>query len=151
MKRLLALTASLLLMAAPVSALTDEDFAELTGRQVTQDVTVAVEAFSALGPVWTAPYEAIADFLAEVEDARARVRSVTFPECLDLYRDTLVLGLDLLHESIVVVGAAAGVADDADRAAFSATGPAGYVMLTETAPAILAVADCSQQLPEDVT
>ncbi len=150
MKRILALTASLLLVAAPVSALTDEDFAELTGRQVTTDITVAVTQFQELGPVWQAPYEAVIDFLDTVAQAEIRVKAVTFPTCLHLYRDTLLLGLDLLGASIEVVGKAAGVADDADRAAFSALGPAGYVLLTDTAPSILAVADCGQTLPDDV-
>jgi hypothetical protein len=149
--RILAAAAVIaLFITAPVSALSDEDFAELTGRQVTQDITIAVTQFSELGPVWQAPYEAVIDFLDTVAQAELRVKAVTFPECLGLYRDTLVLGLDLLEESIEIVGRAAGVADDADRAAFSATGPAGYNLLTVTAPSILAVADCSQTLPEDV-
>jgi hypothetical protein len=150
MRRILALAASLFLVAAPVSALTDEDFAELTGRQVTTDITVAVTQFQELGPVWQAPYEAVIDFLDTVEQAEIRVKAVVFPTCLHLYRDTLLLGLDLLGASIEVVGKAAGVADDADRAAFSALGPAGYVLLTDTAPSILAVADCGQTLPDDV-
>jgi hypothetical protein len=150
MKRLLALTASLLLVAAPVSALTDEDFAELVGRQVALDVRVAVLRFDALGPVWTAPYEAVVEFLDDVDGAILKVKAVTFPECLHLYRDTTLLGLELLKESIEVIGAAAGVADDADRAAFTATGPAGYTLLTQTAPALLVVADCSVVLPADV-
>lgn len=149
-KRLLAIAASLLLVAAPASALSDEDYAAMVGRDVTLEVTVAVTRFQELGPVWTAPFEAVIDFLDTMETAELRVRNTAFPECLYLYRDTLILGLDLLEESIEIVGRAAGVADDADRAGFGATGPAGYNLLTVTAPALLAVADCSQDLPPDV-
>lgn len=151
-KRLLALAAALLLaIPVPTQAISDEDFAELTVLQVTLDVTLAVEVIAEAGPVWLAPYEAIADFLDTVEEGISKVEALTVPQCLSLWHDTVLLGLRMLEVSIRTVGEAAGTADDTHRAIFSATGPTGYSLLTDTAPALLEVADCSVVVEPDVT
>lgn len=147
MKRLLPLLVALLLVASPVSALTEEDWAEVTVRQVTLDVTLAVADLGTSGAVWAAPYEAIVALLDVTEDGIARVSALTVPDCMTLWRDAVLLGLRMLRASVEVVGRAAGVADDADRAAFAASGPAGYALLVETAPALLDVAVCDVTLP----
>ncbi len=149
-KRLLAIAAALMLVAAPATAISDEDFADLTVRQVTLDVTLAVQAISEAGPVWLAPYDAIAGFLDTVEVGIAKVEGLTIPECLSLWRDTVLLSLRMLEVSIQTVGEAAGTADDTHRAIFAATGPTGYELLTITAPALLEVADCTVVVEPEV-
>lgn len=150
-KRLLALAAALLLaIPVPTQAISDEDFAELTVLQVTLDVTLAVESISEAGPVWLAPYEAIADFLDTVEEGISKVEALSVPQCLTLWHDTVLLSLRMLEVSIRTVGEAAGVADDQDRAIFAATGPTGYSLLTDTAPALLEVADCTVVVEPEV-
>lgn len=150
-KRLLAIAAALMLVAAPATAISDEDFAELTVLQVTIDVTLAVEAISETGAVWLAPYEAIVDFLDVTTDGIARVEALKVPECLTLWRDTVLLSLRMLEVSIQTVGEAAGTADDTHRAIFAATGPTGYSLLTDTAPALFEIADCTVVVEPDVT
>ena len=154
-RRLLAIGAAALLLLANLSssvqAISDEDFAELTVRQVTLGVVIAVETISESGAVWLAPYEAIADFLDTVEEGISKVEALSVPQCLTLWHDTVLLSLRMLEVSIRTVGEAAGVADDQDRAIFAATGPTGYSLLTDTAPALLEVADCTVVVEPNVT
>jgi hypothetical protein len=144
MNRIATIALSLLLLVSypATAAVSDEDFAELIVRQVTLEVTVKVTNLSAEGSIWEVPYDVIEDFAVTLDESIGKVDALRVPECLSLWLDTVRLSLRMLSESVTAVGHAAHAADDIDRAIFAATGPKGYELLTDTAPALLAVAAC---------
>jgi len=144
MRKLAALLLGLLVLL-PVSNVmanvSDEDYAVITVRTLTDKIKIEVDDLSTQN-IWTLPYQVIADFDKLVDDGLVTVKALDVPECLAIWEHAVELGLEMLAKSIQVVGEAMNVPTDDDKIVFAATGPPGYVMLTETAPALLDASYC---------
>jgi len=149
-RRLLAIAAALMLVAAPVTAApSPEDVVADVTTAVDTAITEMVQAAQASQTsLWQVPYRTIADIDRIIDEGLVAVEALTVPECQQRWIDTVRVALILLDETFEVVGRAAGQPDTIDQEMVSAFS-GGYTLLVVVAPLLHDTADC--QPDPDVT